>query len=60
MAAEAEARIIDLLRSTPGMKTTEIARATQSKTNTTVERLKRLRERGQVAGGGAEGFTASV
>jgi hypothetical protein len=58
-AAEAETRILSLLRATPGMGTMAIARATGAKRNTTVQRLQRLRARGEVQGGGGDGWTAS-
>jgi hypothetical protein len=48
LAAEAEARIIALLRSTPGMRPSEIARQMAARPNTTVQRLERMRERGEV------------
>jgi DNA-binding IclR family transcriptional regulator len=47
-AVEMDQRVIDLLRSQPGLKTAAIAEKTGSKTSTTVERLKRLQSRGQV------------
>jgi hypothetical protein len=40
-----------LLKDRHGLKTAEIAAATESRANTTVERLKRLRVRGLVSGG---------
>jgi hypothetical protein len=55
MAQAAESEIIALLQSTPGLKTSQIAAQTNAKTNTTVERLRRMKERGQIArdeGGG--------
>jgi hypothetical protein len=45
-AAEAEARIMVLLGSSPGMKSTELAKATDAKVNTTIERLKRMKVKG--------------
>jgi hypothetical protein len=57
-AAVVEAEIMALLRDKPGTGTAEVARATASKTSTTVERLRRLREKGMVTGGGGEGWTA--
>ena len=43
LAAEAEAKIIELIKTTPGMRTTEIAKAMDSKVNTTTQRLARMR-----------------
>jgi hypothetical protein len=57
-AAEAEREIVELLRATPGMGTTAIAKATGSKASTTIERLRRLKARGQVQGGGDDGWQA--
>ena len=47
-AAEAEAEIIALLRTTPGMRPSEIAKQMAARPNTTVQRLERMRERGEV------------
>ena len=41
-AREAEDRIVQYLRSSPGLRTSEIVRATQGSLTTTVARLKRL------------------
>jgi hypothetical protein len=57
-AAAAEAKMLDLIRASPGMGTTALAKAAGSKTSTTIERLRRMRERGEVVGGGADGWTA--
>lgn len=38
------------------MRTSEIARAMAAAGSTTIQRLRRLRERGQVAGGGEDGW----
>lgn len=59
-AKEAEQAIIEVLRSSPGMGTAAVARATDSKVNTTAQRLARLRDRGMIAGGGGGGWTAST
>ena len=60
-AAAAEGKIIEVLRSTPGMKTTEIARATDAKVNTTTQRLARMLDRGAIIRDGADGgWTASA
>jgi hypothetical protein len=40
------------------MGTTALATAAGSKTSTTIERLRRMRERGEVVGGGADGWSA--
>jgi hypothetical protein len=58
-AQEAEAKIIELLRATPGLGTAAIARSTGAKVNTTAERLKRLKAKGLTVGGGADGWTAA-
>ena len=47
-AAEAEALIIERLKEQPGMGTAELARATDSKVNTTTERLKRMKAKGLI------------
>jgi DNA-binding MarR family transcriptional regulator len=48
LAQEAEAKIIELIRATPGLKTTEIANEMDAKVNTTTQRLQRLRDRGVI------------
>jgi hypothetical protein len=48
VAQQAEAKIIEVLRSSPGLKTTEIAKAMDSKLNTTTQRLSRMRDRGEI------------
>lgn len=49
IAAQAEeARLLDLLKATPGMRPVEIAKAMAARPNTTVQRLERMQERGQV------------
>ena len=58
-AAVVEGEIMALLRDKPGVGTAEVARATASKTSTTVERLRRLREKGMVTGGGNAGWSAT-
>jgi hypothetical protein len=57
-AAKAEEAIIELLREQPGLKSTQIAKETKSKASTVTKRLKRLKARGQVAGGGDDGWQA--
>jgi hypothetical protein len=57
-AQQAEAKIVELLRETPGLKSAQIAKETRAKVNTTIERLKRLKARGQVQGGGDDGWQA--
>lgn len=47
-AAEAEARIAELVRDRPGLRTSEIAKETRAKVNTTVERLKRMAAKGLI------------
>jgi hypothetical protein len=48
LAQEAEAKIVELLRSTPGLGTTQIANETGSKVNTVTQRLQRLKDRGLI------------
>jgi hypothetical protein len=59
-AAEAEDRIVTLLRNQPGLKTAEIAKETAGKLNTVTERLKRLRTKGMVTGGGSDGWSVAT
>jgi hypothetical protein len=47
-AQQVEERIIELLCSTAGLKTTEIAAQTSAKVNTTTQRLQRMKEKGQI------------
>jgi DNA-directed RNA polymerase specialized sigma24 family protein len=47
-AQKVDQEIVAMLRDRPGLKTMEIAKAMDSKTSTTVERLRRLTARGQV------------
>jgi hypothetical protein len=42
LAAEAEAKIIEVIRTQPGIKTAEIARAMDAKANTTAQRMGRM------------------
>jgi hypothetical protein len=58
-AAKAEAQIVALLQEKPGCRTAQVAEATASKSSATIDRLRRLRDRGLVSGGGAEGWTAT-
>jgi hypothetical protein len=61
-AAKIDEKVIDLLKATPGMKVSELAKATSSKTSTTSERLRRMRARQLVApvdGGGWQAIDAS-
>jgi hypothetical protein len=58
-AAKAEAKIFELVRSTPGLGTAAIARATGCGTTTTAGRLKRLRARHLVERG-SEGWRSSA
>lgn len=58
-AATAERTIIGLLQQSPGMGTAAVARATGARANTTAERLKRLRAKGLMVGGGGDGWSAS-
>ncbi len=54
-AAAEEAKIVALIRERP-MRTSEIARAMAAAGSTTIQRLRRLRERGQITGGGEDGW----
>ena len=58
-AQAAEARIVELLKERPSLKTGAIAAATGSNVQTTADRLKRLRKRGAIGGGGVDGWTAA-
>ncbi len=55
-AAEVENGIVALLKDQPGLTTARIAAAMNAPTTTTVARLNRLKERGEIAGGGAGGY----
>jgi winged helix-turn-helix DNA-binding protein len=59
-AEEAEQAIVRLLGDQPGLRTAAVAAAVGAKLNTTSERLKRLRRKGEVMGGGSEGWRAST
>jgi hypothetical protein len=54
--AEAEARIIELLREQPNLGTSAIAKAMSANIATTQDRLKRLRSRGEIEGGQGGGW----
>ena len=60
LAAQAEEKIIELLRSTPGLGMTQIAKETGSKTNPVVQRLQRLRDRGVIERLDGSGWTVSA
>jgi hypothetical protein len=47
-AAQEETKIIALLKDQPGLRTTQIAKATESKVNTTTQRLARMRDKGAI------------
>jgi hypothetical protein len=57
--AEAEARIIELLQDKP-LGTAAISRAMSAKVGTTGERLKRMKMKGLVTGGGADGWRTTT
>jgi DNA invertase Pin-like site-specific DNA recombinase len=59
-AAEAEAQIVALLKDRPGLKTSEIVKATGAKGSTVSERLRRLKEKGEVEGGGQDGWVTAT
>jgi hypothetical protein len=48
MAAAEEAKIAELIKTTPGMRTSQIAKQTHSKANTVTQRLQRMRDRGEI------------
>lgn len=58
-AQKIDQRILDLLKAQPGMKVGDLAKATSSKTSTTSERLRRMRERGSVAPAQDGGWAAA-
>jgi hypothetical protein len=58
-AVLADEAVMTLVRSRPGVRTGEIARSTQAKSTTTVERLRRLKDKGLITGGRNEGWTAA-
>ena len=58
-AAEAEQTIMVLLKDRPGMRTSEIARKTSSKTTAVNPRLQRLRSKGLIERDEANGWAAS-
>ena len=51
--------VLALIRSTPNLKTSEIARAIEANATTTSERLRRLAERGQAARDDGGGWSAT-
>jgi hypothetical protein len=59
-AEEAKQAIVKLLQKEPGLGTTAIARATGANVGTTQDRLKRLRQRGEVAGGQGDGWRVTA
>jgi hypothetical protein len=58
-SAAADDAVLALLRSTPGLRTAKIARATEAKTNTLGQRLQRLSSRGQVQRDDSGGWAAT-
>jgi hypothetical protein len=58
-AAKAEEAIVDLLRTKPGLKISELIKSSGAKKSTVAERLRRLKTRGQIASDGAGGWTAA-
>jgi DNA invertase Pin-like site-specific DNA recombinase len=56
---QAEARILELLKERP-MRTAEIATATGSGSTTVIQRLNRMKSRGEVQGGGNAGWQAAA
>jgi hypothetical protein len=58
-AEEAETAIKKLVENQPGMGSSAIAKAMEASIATTTDRLRRLRLRGEIAGGGVEGYRVS-
>jgi Mn-dependent DtxR family transcriptional regulator len=48
--------ILSLLKEQPGIGTAAVAKAMSARTDTTTSRLKRLRSRGEITGGGKDGW----
>jgi hypothetical protein len=59
-AAAAESEIIALLKDRPNLRTAEVAEATRTGKPTVTQRLQRLRDKGAITGGGAEGWVAAL
>jgi DNA invertase Pin-like site-specific DNA recombinase len=59
-AQEAEQSILRLLEKEPGLGTAAIARAMDARVDTTTSRLKRLRTRGEIVGGGKDGWRVTA
>jgi hypothetical protein len=57
---EAKAAIVQLLKDQPGLGTSAIAQALGARVDTTTGRLKTLRTRGAIVGGGREGWRATA
>ena len=57
---QAEQAIVALLGKEPGLKTAAIAKATCAPLVTTQDRLRRLRVRSEVAGGGRDGWRVTA
>jgi hypothetical protein len=57
---EAEKAIVSLLKETPNLGTSAIAKATGSPQVTVQDRLRRLRSRGEIEGGGKDGWRATA
>jgi hypothetical protein len=59
-AQAADEAVLTLIRDKPGVRTGEIVKVTQANGSTMAERLRRLKERGLIGGGGSEGWTATA
>lgn len=59
-ARAAENAILERLRETPGLTTAAIAKATAAPPVTTQDRLRRLRSRGAIEGGGSSGWQVTA
>lgn len=55
-----ERKIIELLKESPGLKTSELAKAMNSKTSTTTERLRRMKARNLITPAEGGGWAASA
>jgi hypothetical protein len=58
-SAAQDARVLELLRSNPNLKTSAIAKTLQVNRGTTGQRMVRLKERGAVTGGGETGWSVA-
>jgi hypothetical protein len=59
-AEKAETQILELLRATPNLGTAALVRATDARGSTVSERLRRMKAKNLVQGGGAEGWRVTA